>query len=348
MTSTAARSIVRTSTEATMPLKDSFGRIHTYLRLSLTEKCSFRCIYCMPSEGVPLSPPNSLLTAKEIGRITSIFAHRGITKMRLTGGEPLIRRDIVEIAQSISTTAPTVTSLGLTTNGLVLRRHLDALLQANVQHYNISLDTLKPARFELLTRRKGLGMVIDSIHAASTDSRAKVKLNCVVMRGVNDDEVCAFAEWTKVCNIDVRFIEYMPFTGNQWHEKRFIPYNEMLARLNRKFGTLERVEDAPNDTCKHWRVSGWKGRIGFITSMSDHFCGSCNRLRITADGAIKVCLFGNDEVSLRDAIRDGANDEEVKQLIDMAVMKKKWALGGRRDRHEIASSDNRSMIRIGG
>ncbi len=343
----AARGALRTAAEAA-PLKDSFGRVHTYLRLSLTEKCSLRCVYCMPAEGVPLSPPNSLLTPTELGRLTAIFARRGITKIRLTGGEPLVRRDIVDIARSIGTNAPNVTSLGLTTNGLVLRRHLDALLDANVRHFNISLDTLQPARFELLTRRKGLGRVVDALDAASADPRARVKLNCVVMRGVNDDELCAFAAWTAERAIDVRFIEYMPFAGNRWAEQRFLPYAAMLDTLQQRYGPLERVDDAPHDTSKHWRVPGHRGRIGFITSMSDHFCGSCNRLRVTADGAIKVCLFGNEEVSLRDAMRKGASDEDVENLIEAAVMQKKWALGGRRDRHELAASDNRSMIRIGG
>eukprot|EP00171_Calliarthron_tuberculosum_P015232 IDg15232t1 len=162
------------------------------------------------------------------------------------------------------------------------------------------------------------------------------------MRGVNDDEIPSFARWTEHRALDVRFIEYMPFSGNGWREGRFLPYATMLERLGNEFGALERAQDAANDTCKHYRVPGFVGRVGFISSMTDHFCGSCNRLRVTADGALKVCLFGADEVSLRDPMRDGATDEELQAIIDDALQAKHWALGGRRDRHELAESENRS------
>lgn len=328
-------------------LKDGYGRVHTYLRMSLTERCSLRCVYCMPAEGVELPASGAQLRAEEIGRLTRIFASRGVTKVRLTGGEPLVRGDSVEIARMVAGVAG-IESVGMTTNGLVLGRNLDALLQGGVRHLNISLDTLIPSRFEQLTRRKGLGRVVDAVERASADERAKVKLNVVVMRGVNDDEIVDFARWTQHRAIDVRFIEYMPFSGNAWAERRFLPYADMLQRLCETFGTLERVKDAPNDTSKHYRVSGYKGRVGFISSMSQHFCASCNRLRVTADGALKVCLFGVKEVSLRDAMRDGADDEQLHAIIDAALLGKHWALGGRRDRHELAASENRSMIRIGG
>lgn len=240
-------------------------------------------------------------------------------------------------------------SLGITTNGLLLRRYLNDLIDANVRHFNISLDTLQPKKFELLTRRRGLGQVMDGIERTISNSKSNVKINCVVMRGINDDELESFSKLTEHQEIDVRFIEYMPFSGNKWKENKFISYKSMLSHLQTRFdGSLQRVRDGPNDTCKHWQVPGWKGRIGFITSMTDHFCGTCNRLRVTADGSIKVCLFDNQEISLRDALRNGSNDEDVENLIETAVLRKKFALGGSRDRHEIAQSDNRSMIRIGG
>lgn len=343
----AGAAAVRAASAVSRPLKDSFGRVHSYLRLSLTERCSLRCVYCMPEDGVALSAKNALLRADEIARIAGLFASRGVSKMRLTGGEPLVRPDAVSIAGMVAST-PGVSSVGITTNGIALSSRLDALLSAGVRHFNISLDTLNPARFEALTRRRGLGRVVDAIDRACTDGRAHVKLNMVVMRGVNDDELVNFAKWTEQHALDVRFIEYMPFAGNGWREGRFLPYASMLERLAVEFGALERATDGAHDTCKHYRVPGFMGRIGFISSMTDHFCGNCNRLRVTADGALKVCLFGAEEVSLRDAMREGACDEEIHGIIEDALNGKHWALGGRRDRHELATSENRSMIRIGG
>lgn len=168
------------------------------------------------------------------------------------------------------------------------------------------------------------------------------------MRGVNEDELISFARLTEHLCLDVRFIEYMPFGGNRWNERRFVGYAEMLQRLSEEFGSLQKVSDGQNDTSKHYRVPGFKGRVGFITSMSNHFCATCNRLRITADGNLKVCLFGREEVSLRDPMRDGASDEELGRIIDDALAGKHWKLGGSDDRHDIAAKPNRSMIRIGG
>lgn len=184
---------------------------------------------------------------------------------------------------------------------------------------------------------------------AAADRRLNsVKVNVVVMRGVNEDELLSFAHLTQHLPLDVRFIEYMPFDGNRWNEHRFVGYAEMLERLAAEFGVLEKVLDGPNDTTKHYRVQGFSGRVGFITSMSDHFCASCNRLRITADGNLKVCLFGKEEVSLRDAMREGASDDEISCIIDDALAGKHWKLGGNADRHDIATKPNRSMVRIGG
>lgn len=332
---------------AARPLKDSFSRVHSYLRLSLTERCSLRCVYCMPAGGVDLTPRLELLTAPELGRLTSVFASRGVEKIRLTGGEPLVRSDAVQIAERIGAVEG-ISSLGITTNGLVLQRKLEPLLDAGVRHFNVSLDTLVPAKFELITRRPGHARVVEAVESAAAVPDARVKVNVVVMKGVNEEEVVDFAGWTEKSNIDVRFIEYMPFAGNRWSEGKFVSYPEMLETIAKRFGVLQRAEDGANSTSKHYRIPGFKGRVGFISSMTDHFCGSCNRLRITADGNLKVCLFGSEEVSLRDAMRDGASDTELNELIDAALFRKHWALGGSRDRHEIAVSENRSMIRIGG
>ncbi len=189
---------------------------------------------------------------------------------------------------------------------------------------------------------------MEAVEAAAAVPEARVKVNVVVMKGVNEEEVVDFVGWTENSAIDVRFIEYMPFSGNRWSEGKFVGYPEMLEDIGRHYGAVERDQDGKNSTCKHYRIPGFKGRVGFISSMTDHFCGSCNRLRVTADGNLKVCLFGAEEVSLRDAIREGASDEELDQIIDGALFRKHWALGGSRDMHEIAVSKNRSMIKIGG
>lgn len=301
----------------------------------------------MPDAGVQLTPTPHLLTSAELQRLSALFVARGVDKVRLTGGEPLLRPDVPEIVAALRhlSPAPRVT---LTTNALVLPRYLPRLVQAGLAGVNISLDTLQAVKFELIARRKGHGRVLDAIHAAVNAGLNTVKVNVVVMKGVNDDELPAFVAMTDAMNLDVRFIEYMPFDGNRWSDAKFVPYNDMLDTVARAYGRLEKLVDGPNDTTKHYRVPGFKGRIGFITSMSDHFCGTCNRLRITADGNLKVCLFGREEVSLRDAMREGKTDDEINDIVDGALMGKHWMLGGNKDMHDLAKQPNRSMIRIGG
>lgn len=328
-------------------LVDSFQRVHTYLRMSLTERCNLRCTYCMPDEGVPLTPSSSLLTTEEILRLATIFVARGVTKVRLTGGEPFVRPDFMDIAHGIGH-LPGVETLAITTNGLVLKRKIPALLDARVSGLNISLDTLIAPKFTLIARRNGHEKVLEGLFAALNAGFKSVKLNVVVMKGVNDDELGAFCDLTREHALDVRFIEFMPFDGNRWSDQRFLSYADMLKTIGEHCGALERATDSANDTCKHYRIPGAKGRIGFITSMTNHFCGTCNRLRVTADGNIKVCLFGSDEMSLRDAMRSGASDEEVGETIATALAGKHFSLGGNRDMYDIAQNDNRSMIKIGG
>ncbi|MCL4129869.1 UNVERIFIED_CONTAM: hypothetical protein GTU68_052204, partial [Idotea baltica] len=277
-------------------LTDKFGRKHSYLRISLTERCNLRCQYCMPEEGVPLTSRAELLTTEEIIQIASLFVSEGVDKIRLTGGEPMIRKDLVHIVESLSKMG--VKQVGLTTNGILLTRRLKDLQLAGLTHLNVSLDTLIPAKFEFITRRKGWERVMDGLDLALEMGFSPVKINCVVMRGTNEEEINNFVWLTQKKNIDVRFIEYMPFDGNKWSDKRMVNYEEMLKIIRGEFPNLSRLEDGPNDTSKAHKVPGFAGQIGFITSMSENFCGSCNRLRITADGNLKVCLFGSSEVSL--------------------------------------------------
>lgn len=305
----------------TFPLTDSFDRHHTYLRISLTEKCNLRCSYCMPSEGVQLSPKSNLLTVEEIMLLAEIFVEHGVRKIRLTGGEPTIRADLIDIIKQLKQ-IPLLEQIGVTTNGLVLTRNLVKYQSAGLDALNISLDTLIPSKFEKITRRRGFERVLAGIDLA-VQLGYRPKINCVVMKNFNDDEICDFVEWTRDKHIDVRFIEYMPFTGNRWDTDKLMSFKEMLFVLQNHFPEMKALPNGPNDTSKAYKVDGFKGQFGFITSMTEHFCGSCNRLRLTADGNLKVCLFGNKEVSLRDAIRANCSRDDLVSLIGAAVFRKK-------------------------
>ncbi|KAI8896514.1 molybdopterin synthase [Globomyces pollinis-pini] len=328
------------------PLQDLFGRNHTYLRLSLTEKCNLRCTYCMPEEGVDLSPSKNLLTTNEITKLAKLFVQQGIDKIRLTGGEPTIRKDFVDVVYELNKLKDIgLKSIGVTTNGIALKRKLPALKENGLNQINISLDTLDPFKFELMTRRKGHDVVLNSIKMAVDLNFDAVKLNVVVINKVNDQEVIDFVNLTKDLPIYVRFIEYMPFDGNRWNTEKFIPYAKMLESIQAVHPGIVKGVDDPNDTSKAYRVPGYAGKFGFITSMSDHFCGTCNRLRVLADGNMKVCLFGNTEVNLRDLIRNQVEDEELVNIISAAVKRKKKQHAGM---IELSRMPNRPMILIGG
>ncbi|XP_066961507.1 uncharacterized protein [Macrobrachium rosenbergii] len=322
-------------------LTDSFGRRHSYLRISLTERCNLRCQYCMPEEGVALTPKHQLLTTQEIIRLARLFILEGVDKVRLTGGEPMVRKDLVPIVESISDLG--VKQLGLTTNGLLLKRRLQDLHKAGLTHLNISLDTLIPPKFELITRRRGWEKVIEGIDEALKLGYSPVKINCVVMRGRNEEEILNFVKFTQDRDIDVRFIEYMPFDGNKWDDRKMVSYAEMLSTIREVHPDLIKISDKPNDTSKAYKVPGHAGQIGFITSMTENFCGTCSRTRITADGNLKVCLFGSSEVSLRDLIRSGCSDTDILEVIGGAVSRKKRQHAGMLN---LAKLKNRPMILI--
>lgn len=327
-------------------LFDSFNRAHTYLRLSLTERCNLRCLYCMPDTTPPAPPPPEHLTTEELLRLSRLFVSRGVDKIRLTGGEPLLRHDLIDITQQLAS-LPGVRRLAITTNGVTLSRSLPRLIDVGLNSVNISLDTLCQYRFQFLTKRKGHDRVLRAIDEC-VDAQLPTKVNVVVMKGINDDELVPFVRMTERKHIDVRFIEYMPFDGNRWAASKFVSYSSMLQTVAKAYGRLENVVTERGDTTKYYRVPGFLGRVGFITSMTDHFCSGCNRLRITADGNLKVCLFGKEEFSLRDLIRSGASDEQVEQAIRHALFEKHFSLGGNKDMYDISQSNNRSMVRIGG
>lgn len=383
----------RRSVEAIKPfsdfLTDTHQRQHTYLRISLTERCNLRCVYCMPEDGVPLQPLRSLLTTPEIILLASTFVSQGVTKIRLTGGEPTVRPDILPLMQQLGALRPHgLRELCITTNGVALHRKLEAMVEAGLTGVNLSLDTLDPWQFQIMTRRKGFDAVQKSIARIHELNRAgagvKFKINCVVMRGVNDREIMDFVEMTRDKDVEVRFIEYMPFDGNKWSEGKMFGYAEMLDRIRERHPSLQKVQDHQNDTSKTWHIPGFAGRIGFVTSMTHNFCGTCNRLRITSDGNLKVCLFGNAEVSLRDILRNINGGEPIDEVallrlkkvaidqqlanLDMAGQEKEAlmlapnsdqlldvigaAVKRKKARHagmgELAHMKNRPMILIGG
>ncbi|XP_071562715.1 molybdenum cofactor biosynthesis protein 1 isoform X2 [Temnothorax nylanderi] len=277
----------------------------------------------MPAEGVKLTKKEGILKTEEIIQIADLFVKEGVRKIRLTGGEPTVRKDIIDIVGQLKQLRD-LEQVAITTNGLTLTRQLPALQRAGLDALNISLDTFKEERFELFTRRKGWARVVASIDLAVQLGYNPVKVNCVIMRGRNDDEIIDFINFTRDRPIDVRFIEYMPFQGNEWKENKMVPFDEMKTIIREKYPDFRALPNQPNDTSKAYHVPGFVGQVGFITSMSEHFCDSCNRLRITADGNLKVCLFeGKGEVSLRDALRNGASEDALKDLIRGAVSRKK-------------------------
>nr|GAT57470.1 predicted protein [Mycena chlorophos] len=284
-------------------LVDTFRRKHDYLRISLTERCNLRCFYCMPSEGVELSPNENILSNEEVLRLAGLFVKSGVTKIRLTGGEPTVRKGISEIFAGLNDLrAHGLKSIGMTSNGIALHRKLPEFVRNGLTHLNLSLDTLDEFRFEIMTRRRGFQAVLKALDTA-LEYLPYVKLNVVVVKGLNDSEVLDFVEMTKDRPIFVRFIEFMPFTGNKWDAEKMVPSAELLKRISERHPLIERASDELNDTARTWKIPGYVGNLGFISSMSDHFCATCNRLRITADGQIKVCLFDAKEVSLRDYMR---------------------------------------------
>ncbi|KAF2843567.1 molybdenum cofactor biosynthesis prote [Patellaria atrata CBS 101060] len=298
-------------------LTDNYHRQHDYLRISVTERCNLRCLYCMPEKGVPLSPQSHLLTSPEIFYLSSLFVSQGVTKVRLTGGEPTVRRDIVPLMHSIGSLRPRgLRELAITTNGISLHRKLDSMVEAGLTGVNLSLDTLDPFQFQIMTRRKGFDAVQKSIDRIlemnKLGASIKLKINCVVMRGLNEREILPFVELGREKDIEVRFIEYMPFDGNKWSQGKMVSYADMLDIIRTKYPGIQKVNGHKNDTSKTWEVPGFVGKFGFITSMTHNFCGTCNRLRITSDGNLKVCLFdGTTEVSLRDLLRKGNNNNPI-------------------------------------
>ena len=329
-------------------LSDKFGRFHKYLRLSVTEKCSFRCRYCMPAEGVQLSHPDDILSTDQMLHLARIFINNGVSKIRLTGGEALVHKDIDRIVRELGQEIGPgkLDTLALTTNGLVLGRHLQSFWEYGMRRLNISLDTLVEPKFELFARRKGFKQVYGAFQKAM-DMGYKVKLNCVVMNGKNDEEIVDFVALTRDLDFTMVFIEMMPFDSNDWKITKMVSYKEMKARIEQVYGLLEKCTDDPNATSKTFRVPGHKGKIGFITSMTNNFCGGCDRIRLLSTGDFKICLFDNRVMGLKTLLETNWSDADIAEAISYHL-KKKHAKHAGKSLEELANSKNIDMVKVGG
>jgi cyclic pyranopterin phosphate synthase len=325
-------------------LIDRFGRRHTYLRVSVTERCNLRCTYCMPAEGVALRPREEILTFEEIERIVALLARMGVSKVRLTGGEPLVRHNLERLIEKIAA-IDGIRTVAMTTNGVRLGEKAALLRRAGLTQLNVSLDTLRRARFERIALRDEFERTWAGIEAALAAGFAPLKLNMVVMRGVNDDELVDFVELARSRPINVRFIEYMPFAGNGWERARVVGYREMLGAIRERCELVACPTDDPSFVAREFEAPGFVGSLSFITSMTDDFCAGCSRLRLLADGGIKSCLFSPPEDNLRAAMRGGADDADIERIIRRVI-------GLKQEKHagmdHLAALPNNSMIQIGG
>lgn len=328
-------------------LTDSFGRRHNYLRISLTERCNLRCAYCMPQEGVPLLPKDHLMNAEEVYAISKLFVDAGVDKIRFTGGEPLLRKDFPLILERLS---PLPIQMSITTNGVNVDRYIDLLKMHKVETINLSLDTLDADKFKKITFRDYFQRVFDNMQLLMVKG-FRLKINVVLMKGVNDDEISDFIRFTKNHPVIVRFIEFMPFDGNQWNREKTVSYKEILKHLYFTFGEekIIRLQDAPNDTTRNFKIQDHLGTFGIISTVTNPFCDTCNRIRLTADGKLKNCLFSSTESDLLTSFRNG---EDIKPIIHKAVFGKYAMRGGLSTSEQFENPkehiENRSMIRIGG
>jgi GTP 3',8-cyclase len=327
------------------PLTDGFSRPITYLRVSVTDKCNLRCVYCMPDSGLPWLQRSELLAYEEIVEIVRAAAAVGVRSIRLTGGEPLVRRDLHRLVAAIAA-IDGIDDVALSTNALLLAEQLDALVAAGLRRVNVSLDTLRPDRFEAIARRPGLEKVLTGIEAALAAGLAPVKVNCVVMRGRNDDEIHAFAALTRERPVFVRFIEVMPVHENlDLQRDAYISSGEILERVA-AIGELYSVAGpGGNGPARYFAFAGAPGAVGVISPLSHDYCERCNRVRLTADGRLRLCLFGDHAMDLRTPLRQGATTEMLAELLRSAMLIKP-------ERHHLrlgeASSRMRAFSEIGG
>ena len=328
-----------------MPYSDNFNRPISYLRVSVTDRCNLRCVYCMPPEGVPWRPHEEILHYEEIETVVRAAAELGITKVRLTGGEPLVRKGLVGLVAMLAR-IPGIDDLAMTTNGILLARYADELKGVGLKRVNVSLDTLRPERFRAITRLGELSDTLEGIAVAKEAGLVPVKINTVVIRGLNDDEVVDFARLTYAPDWHVRFIEVMPLGDNaDWAGNGYVPMGEVRGRIERELGELMPVKlVGGGGPARYYRLPGAQGTIGFISPVSEHFCYQCNRLRLTADGKLRPCLLSDYEIDLRRPLRQGASAAVIKASIIEGIRNKP-------ERHHLSEGlipNERAMSEIGG
>jgi cyclic pyranopterin phosphate synthase len=329
-------------------LKDSYGRAIRDLRVSLTDRCNFRCFYCLPHGEPPIAPKEQMLSYEEIERVCEIFVSLGIEKIRLTGGEPMMRRDIETIIVKLSALKQRgLLDLALTTNGYFLPDRAEGLKQAGLDRITISVDSLKPETFKQMTGVDVLDRVLAGIEAAKRAGLQPIKINAVIVRGHNEDEVVDFAAFARAHDVKMRFIEFMPLdSGHEWVREQVVSGREIRERINEHFPLVPVGVDRGSETSSRYRFAdGAAGEIGIIAPVTEAFCGACSRIRLTADGQIRTCLFSTVEYSLRDVIRSGASRGEIVEYIESVVLKKE-------PRHYINDPEfvtpSRTMSFIGG
>jgi cyclic pyranopterin phosphate synthase len=306
---------------------DAFKRRINYLRISLTDRCNFRCLYCMPEHGAHFAPRSELLTDEELLRVVKVAAAVGFEKIRLTGGEPTLRRNIVDLVRGIAAT-PGIREISMTTNGLRMADQAQAFKDAGLTRVNISIDSLNPEKFRNMTRGGDFARVWAGIEAAERVGFRPLKLNAVVVRGLNDDEIPDLARLTVDRPWQFRFIEMMPLAGvGEMAAASVVPTTEIIARLEQVYGPLEFVGWFGSDPARTYRIPGSQGTLGFISSITEPFCSTCNRMRLTADGKLHLCLLRDNELDLRDALRSGASDADLEALVRQAVWLKPWGHG---------------------
>ncbi len=329
-----------------MKLQDSFGRTITSLRISITDRCNLRCRYCMPENGVTFLPHDDILRYEEIERLIQIALQQGITKIRLTGGEPLVRKGIVGFIRRVGALSGLQT-LTLTTNGILLPRYAADLREAGLNYLNISLDTLNAQKFAEMTRFDRLDLVLQGIRSAKEAGFPVIKINVVSVRGFNDDELFDFIHFADQHDLIVRFIEYMPFSGNGWQPQGFLSSRELRSTLEERYTLLPNTEH-PAAAAKTYRIPGHRGRIGFISAVSEGFCARCNRLRLTSDGCLRPCLHGPIEIDVKGPLRRGASDEDLIALFHEASEKKPAAHQDFLEYGYTRAEHDRAMVGIGG
>ncbi|HUG88543.1 MAG TPA: GTP 3',8-cyclase MoaA [Actinomycetota bacterium] len=326
------------------PLVDRLGRTVADLRVSVTDRCNFRCTYCMPAEGLPWLPNEDRLDVAEIERLIRLFVRLGVAEVKITGGEPTVRPDLADVVAAARGAGPSL-DLSMTTNGFLLDRLAEPLRRAGLDRVTISCDSLLRHRFSTMTRRDALDRVLAGLRAAAGAGLGPIKVNCVVLRGENDDEALDFARMARSTGHQVRFIEYMPLDAEQaWERGRVVPSRELFERIHAAFPLVREGDEGSPATVFRF-ADGAPGGLGFISSVTEPFCDTCNRVRVTADGQLRACLFALDETDLRAVLREGGSDDELEWVVREAVWGK-WA--GHRINHPDFVRPGRSMSMIGG